>query len=62
MEISVLKMHELEDGSAIVELDLDEEAKEWLIGEGFLSVLKRSLKVSKSVVKKKKLQLKPVKP
>ena len=50
MEIKVKKLLEQDDGSAIVLLDMDEEAKEFFIGEGFLAVLKLSLGMSKSYI------------
>ena len=43
---------ERKDGSAICELDLDREAKDWLIGEGFVSVLSKALSMSESFTKK----------
>ena len=49
---------ELPDGSAIVTIDLDEDAKEFLIGEGFLTVVKRSLASSESYVPKEKAKKK----
>jgi hypothetical protein len=51
MHIKVEKMKELEDGSAIVWLEMDPESKDFFIGEGFLAVLKRSLGTSESYVK-----------
>jgi len=51
MEIEVKIIKELEDGSAICSLDLDKECKEYLIGEGFLEVLKRSIASSESYIK-----------
>lgn len=53
---------ELPDGSAIITVDLDEDAKEFLIGEGFLTVVKRSLTSSESYISpadQKKLEVKP---
>ena len=53
---------ELPDGSAIVTIDLDEDAKEFLIGEGFLVVIKRALESSESYIRpadQKKLEVKP---
>ena len=53
---------ELPDGSAIVTIDLDEDAKEFLIGEGFLVVIKRALESSESYISpadQKKLEVKP---
>jgi hypothetical protein len=51
MDIQVKMIKELEDGSAICTLDMDEETKEYLIGEGFLTVIKRALSSSESYVK-----------
>ena len=56
MEIKVEKMKEMEDGSAIVWLELDLEAKDFFIGEGFLSVLKRSIGDSDSYVNQKEIE------
>jgi hypothetical protein len=50
MELSINLFKELPDGSAIVELTLDNKAKEYLIGEGFLAILKRSIASSESYV------------
>jgi len=50
MELSINLFKELPDGSAIVELTLDNKAKEYLIGEGFLTILKRSIASSESYV------------
>jgi len=51
MNFNVKMIRELEDGSAICILDMDEQAKEYLIGEGFLAVIKRALETSESYVK-----------
>jgi hypothetical protein len=51
MDIKVKMIKELKDGGAICTLDMDEEAKEYLIGEGFLSVIRRALDSSESHVK-----------
>jgi hypothetical protein len=56
MNITVEKMKELPDGSAICTLDLDKEAVQYLIGEGFLAVIKRALATSESVVKPEMLE------
>ena len=50
MDIKSKLIKELPDGSAIVSLDMDEEAKDWLIGEGFVAVLKEAITHSKSLV------------
>ncbi len=50
MNIKCKLIKELPDGSAIVSIELDEEAKDWLIGEGFITVLKESIKNSKTRV------------
>ena len=62
MEIKCKMIKELPDGSAIVTIDLDEDAKEFLIGEGFLVVIKRALESSESYISpadQKKLEVKP---
>jgi hypothetical protein len=62
MEIKCKMIKELPDGSAIVTIDLDEDAKEFLIGEGFLTVVKRSLASSESYISpadQKKLEVNP---
>ena len=51
MDITVKIIKELEDGSAIVSIDMDKDAKEYLIGEGFLAIIERALKSSESVIK-----------
>lgn len=62
MEIKCKMIKELPDGSAIVTIDLDEDAKEFLVGEGFLAIVKRSLASSKSYISpadQEKFELKP---
>mgnify|MGYP003651194190 CR=1 FL=1 len=62
MEIKCKMIKELPYGSAIITVDLDEDAKEFLIGEGFLTVVKRSLASSESYISpadQKKLEVKP---
>jgi hypothetical protein len=56
MDIQVKMIKELPDGSAICTLDMDDEAKEFLIGEGFLTILKRSLETSVSAIKPSMLE------
>ena len=51
MDITVKIIKELEDGSAIVSIDMDKDAKEYLIGEGFLAIIERALENSESHVK-----------
>jgi hypothetical protein len=51
MNIEVKMIKELEDGGAICTLDMDEDAKEYLIGEGFLAIIKRALQTSESYIK-----------
>ena len=51
MDIQVKMIKELENGGAICTLDMDEQAKEYLIGEGFLAVIKRALLTSESYIK-----------
>jgi len=55
MDIQVKIIKELPDGSAICTLDMDDEAKEFLIGEGFLAIIKRSLATSESAIKSEML-------
>lgn len=50
MDIKCKLIKELDNGSAIVSIEMDEEAKDWLIGEGFITVLKESLKNSKTYI------------
>lgn len=50
MKIECKLLKELPDGSAIVTLEMDEEAKDWLIGEGFIAVLKEAIALSKTNV------------
>ena len=50
MKISCKLLKELDDGSAIISLEMDQEAKDWLIGEGFLVVMQEAIKNSKSYV------------
>jgi hypothetical protein len=57
MEIKCKMIKELPD-SAIITIDLDEDAKEFLIGEGFLTIVKRSLASSESYVPKEKAKKK----
>ena len=62
MEIKCKMIKELPDGSAIITIDLDEDAKEFLIGEGFLTIIQRSLASSESYISpadQKKLEIKP---
>ena len=56
MKISCKLIKELEDGSAIVSMEMDVEAKDWLIGEGFIAVLKEAIKMSKTYVSPKMLE------
>lgn len=50
MEIKCKLIKELDNGGAIVSIEMDEEAKDWLIGEGFTVVLQESLKNSKTYI------------
>jgi hypothetical protein len=58
MKIKTKLLKERKDGSAICELDLDKEAKDWLIGEGFVSVLSKALGMSESFTKKQPKRIK----
>ena len=51
MDITVKVIKELDDGGAICTLDMDKEAVQYLIGEGFLAVLRRALDSSESHIK-----------
>jgi hypothetical protein len=52
MKIKTKLLKERKDGSAICQLDLDREAKDWLIGEGFVYVLSKAVDMSQSLAKK----------
>ena len=52
--IQVTEYEEQEDGSAIMELSLSEEAIQLLIQEGLTSVLKRKLDETRSVYEEKR--------
>lgn len=43
MELTVVKITELEDGSAEVELKMDEQTKLWLINYAFIDILSIAL-------------------
>ena len=49
MKIDLLKLVEEADGSAVIELELDEEAKEFLLSRGINDVLREALKSYKPV-------------
>jgi len=51
MNVTVEMIKELPDGSALCVLELDKEAVQFLIGEGFLAVIRRALDSSESYVK-----------
>ena len=44
MIINVRHVKENDDGSAICEIDMDDDAKRWLIERGFIAVLTEALK------------------
>ena len=56
MQIKCKLIKELDDGSAIISMEMDEEAKDWLLGEGFIAVLKEALKMSKTYVSPEMLE------
>lgn len=56
MQIKCKLLKELPDGSAIVSLELDEDAKDWLIGEGFSVVAERAIALSKTYLKPEQLK------
>ena len=43
MEIEVIRIEEYADGSADVELHMDEETKRWLINHAFVDILSKGL-------------------
>ena len=51
MNVTVEMIKELPDGSALCTLELDKEAVQFLIGEGFLTIMRRALDSSESYVK-----------
>jgi len=55
MNVTVEMIKELPDGSAICTLDLDKESVQYLIGEGFLTVIRRALDTSESYINQKKI-------
>jgi len=59
MQIKVERMKEMDDGSAIIWVEMDNAAKEFFIGEGLLAVLKRSIETSESYVKEELKNAKP---
>ena len=56
MEITVKVIKELDDGGAICTLDMDRETVKYLIGEGFLTIMRRALDSSESYVKPELLE------
>jgi len=56
MDITVEMLKELPDGSALCVLELDKDAVQYLIGEGFLTVSRRALNSSESYVKPELLE------
>jgi hypothetical protein len=48
MEITAKIIKENEDGSAVCELNCDRDAVQFLIGEGFIAVIRRALESSES--------------
>jgi hypothetical protein len=56
MNVTVEMLKELPDGSALCTLDLDKEAVQFLIGEGFLTIMRRALDSSESYVKPELLE------
>jgi hypothetical protein len=56
MNVTVEMLKELPDGSALCTLDLDKEAVQYLIGEGFLTIMRRALDSSESHVKPELLE------
>ena len=56
MEFQLEIQEELPDGSAIAKLTLDNEAKEFLIGEGMLAVLRKAITNSESWLGNKEIK------
>ena len=56
MNVTVEMLRELPDGSALCTLELDKEAVQFLIGEGFLTIMRRALDSSESHVKPELLE------
>jgi hypothetical protein len=56
MEIEIKVIKELEDGGAICTLDMDKDVVQYLIGEGFLTVLRRAIDSSESHIKPEMLE------
>lgn len=48
MNIELLTLTEQEDGSAICELELDNEAKVYLINLGFIELIKQGIEIEKA--------------
>jgi hypothetical protein len=44
MKLEVVNFLELEDGSATCQLDVDEEAKIYLLNVGFINLLEKAIK------------------
>jgi hypothetical protein len=57
MNIEIRIVRENEDGSADCELDMDKEAKELLITEGFLYLVRKFLDEQKPKKRKKNVEL-----
>lgn len=55
MEIRIEIVKELEDGSAVITFEGDKEARDFLIGEGLVSVLTKGLELSKTYIKPEQL-------
>jgi hypothetical protein len=49
MKIELLQLVENEDGSANCDLELDDEAKTYLINLGFISLLEKAIKLEKDL-------------
>jgi hypothetical protein len=49
MKIELLQLVENADGSADCELELDDEAKTYLINLGFISLLEKAIKLEKDL-------------
>jgi hypothetical protein len=55
MKIKTKLVKELPDGSAIIMVDADTEAREMLIAHGFVDLVKKVVKESKTYINKKEV-------
>ena len=55
MKVKTKLVKELPDGSAIIMVDADAEAREMLIAHGFVDIVKKIVKESKTYINKKEV-------